>query len=77
MKKVDSDEMRAQYDFAGGVRGKYLPRLAKGTNVVVLDRDVAKIFPTSKAATQRLRAVGAAHRIFPDSGQQRNCLIRA
>jgi hypothetical protein len=51
MKKVDSDEMRAQYDFAGGVRGKYLPRLAKGTNVV---------FPTSKAVNDALRVLAEA-----------------
>ena len=43
MKKADSDDMRPEYDFSSGVRGKYLPRLAKGTNVVVLDRDVAKV----------------------------------
>jgi hypothetical protein len=42
MKKADSDEMRPEYDFSSGVRGKYLPRLAKGANVVVLDRDMAK-----------------------------------
>ena len=41
MKKADSDEMRPEYDFSSGVRGKYLPRLAKGANVVVLDRDLA------------------------------------
>ncbi len=60
MKKTDSDEMRPQYDFSGGVRGKYLARLAKGTNVVVLDRDVAKIFPTSKAVNDALRVLAEA-----------------
>jgi hypothetical protein len=34
MKKADVDEMRPEYDFSSGVRGKYLPRLAKGANVV-------------------------------------------
>lgn len=57
MKKVENDEMRREYDFTSGVRGKYLPRLAKGANVVVLDRDMAKVFPTSKAVNDALRAL--------------------
>ena len=39
------DDMRDHYDFRGGVRGKYARRYAEGTNVVVLDPDVAKMFP--------------------------------
>jgi hypothetical protein len=62
MKKADSDAMRPEYDFAGGVRGKYLPRLAKGANVVVLDRDMAKVFPNSKAVNDALRVLAAAGR---------------
>ena len=62
MKKADSVEMRPEYDFSGGVRGKYLPRLAKGANVVVLDRDMAKIFPTSKAVNDALRVLAEAGR---------------
>ncbi len=42
------DEMRDEYDFSGGVRGKYAARYAEGTNIVVLDSDVAEIFPTSQ-----------------------------
>jgi hypothetical protein len=57
MKKPNVDEMRAEYDFSGGIRGKYLPRLAKGDNVVVLDRDLAKVFPTSKAVNDALRVL--------------------
>jgi hypothetical protein len=62
MKKADSDEMRPEYDFSSGVRGKYLPRLAKGANVVVLDRDMAKVFPTSKAVNDALRVLAEAGR---------------
>ena len=32
--------MRQEYDFSCGIRGNYIPRLAKGANVVVLDRAV-------------------------------------
>ena len=50
-------EMRAEYDFSGGVRGKHAARYAQGTNVVVLDPDVAKAFPDSAAVNEALRAL--------------------
>ena len=40
-----ADEMRPEYDFRGGVRGKYAERYARGTNVVLLDPDVGEVFP--------------------------------
>jgi hypothetical protein len=52
-----SDEMRPEYDFSGGVRGKYARRYAQGTNVVVLDPDVAKAFPNAKVVNGSLRAL--------------------
>jgi len=51
------DEMRAHYDFTGGKRGKYARRYAEGTNVVVLDPDVARLFPNREAVNETLRAV--------------------
>ena len=39
--KHNSDEMRSEYDFSGGIRGKYAAAFARGTNVVVLAPDVA------------------------------------
>jgi hypothetical protein len=50
-------EMRKEYDFRGGVRGKYVARVREGTNVVVLDPDVAKAFPDSRAVNRALRAL--------------------
>jgi hypothetical protein len=53
-------EMRPEYDFAsmkGGVRGKYAARFAQGTNIVILEPDVAKRFPNSKAVNDALRAL--------------------
>jgi len=38
-------EMLAEYDFSKGARGKYARRHARGSNVVVLDPDVAELFP--------------------------------
>ncbi|MGH2360214.1 MAG: hypothetical protein ACRDGM_06695 [bacterium] len=50
-------EMRSEYDFSGGVRGKYAQRYAAGSNVVVLDPDVAKLFPTARSVNAALRAL--------------------
>jgi hypothetical protein len=59
MKKQDrnGDEMRPYYDFSGGVRGKYAKRYAEGTNVVVLDPDVADVFKDAESVNETLRAV--------------------
>ena len=50
-------EMRPEYDFSGGVRGKHAQRYAKGTNIVFLDPDVAEVFPNSAAVNEALRAL--------------------
>lgn len=57
--KVSAD-MRDEYDFSGGVRGKYAARFAKGTNVIVLDADVAKVFPDADAVNRALRLLAAS-----------------
>jgi predicted RNase H-like HicB family nuclease len=41
--------MRAEYDFAGGVRGKYVDRYRQGTNVIVLDPELAETSPESRS----------------------------
>jgi hypothetical protein len=50
-----SDDMRPEYDFSKGVRGKYAQRFREGTNVVVLDPDVAAEFKDSAAVNDALR----------------------
>ena len=52
-------EMRPEYDFSGGVRGKYLNRYRSGTNVVLLDPELAEAFPDSKSVNDALRALAA------------------
>jgi hypothetical protein len=47
--------MLPEYDFAGGVRGKYVERYRQGTNVVLLDPDLAKVFTSSDAVNDALR----------------------
>lgn len=49
--------MRPEYDFSGGVRGKYASRYRLGTNVIVLDPDVAKEFKNSRAVNRALRSL--------------------
>ena len=56
---VESDEntMRPEYDFSKAVRGVTAARYAQGTNVVLLDPDVAEIFPDARAVNEALRTI--------------------
>ena len=51
----DNDEMRPEYDFSHGVRGKHYEAYRAGTNVVFLDSDVAQAFGDSASVNQALR----------------------
>lgn len=63
MKKANrelANDIRPEYDFAsmkGGVRGKYVRRYRAGTNLVLLDPELAEAFPTDAAVNEALRAV--------------------
>ena len=60
MKKNPSssaDEMKDEYAFTSGVRGKYASRFAEGSNVVVLDPDVAEVFRDTESVNRALRAL--------------------
>lgn len=59
--KPASDEMRPEYDFRGGVRGKYYERYKAGTNVVLLEPDVAKVFRDSATVNEALRRYLSEH----------------
>ncbi len=50
-----NDEMRPEYDFSDGVRGKYYEAYTQSSNVVVLDPDVAEIFRDSASVNEALR----------------------
>ncbi len=49
--------MRPEYDFSGGIRGKYVDRYRRGTNVVLLDPELVEAFPDSKSVNDALRAL--------------------
>ncbi|OHB93929.1 MAG: hypothetical protein A2Z57_00645 [Planctomycetes bacterium RIFCSPHIGHO2_12_39_6] len=58
MKRMQKDiDMLEEYDFSKGIRGKYAARYAEGTNVVVIEPDVAKIFPDHNSVNQALRSL--------------------
>ncbi len=53
-----ADELRPEYDLShlrGGVRGKYHRAAAAGTNLVLIEPDLAALFPDSKAVNSALR----------------------
>ena len=54
--------MQENYDFSGGVRGKHARRYAQGTNVVLLEPDVAKAFPSAADVNETLRALAGIMR---------------
>lgn len=58
----DDHEMLPEYDFSGGVRGKYAERYARSVNIVLLDPDVAEVFPDSDAVNRALRALAGTVR---------------
>lgn len=49
--------MLEEYDFSNGVRGKYAQRHTEGTNVVVLEPDVAEFFPDHDSVNEALRSL--------------------
>ena len=53
----DRDTMRPEYDFSKGVRNKYAARLKPGSQIIVLDPDVAAAFGDAKAVNKALRAL--------------------
>ncbi len=55
--KKNVSDLRAEYDFSQGIRGKFARRYAKGSNVVVLEPDVAREFPNAKVVNTSLRAL--------------------
>jgi hypothetical protein len=58
--ETGDDELRPEYersDFGGMARGKYAARMAKSTNIVVLEPKVAQVFPNDKAVNEALRGL--------------------
>jgi len=75
MKKKNklNDELRPEYDMKallkGGVRGKYATRYRTGTNLVLLEPEVAKAFPNEKAVNEALKLVMRLKKVQEEAGQ--------
>jgi len=71
-KTEHSDELRPEYDLKsllkGGVRGKYTARYRAGTNLVLLEPEVAKAFPNDKAVNEALKLVMKLKQVQENAG---------
>lgn len=56
-KKGRDPDLLDEYDFSKGIRGKYAKRYARGSNVVILAPDVARLFPNSEAVNHALHSL--------------------
>jgi len=67
------DDMREGYDFSqmkGGVRGKYAQTFQQTATTVLLDSDVAKVFPDSESVNEALRTLARVLRNTKENPQQ-------
>ena len=67
--QAKDDDMRPEYDLRGGVRGKYYERYRQGTNVVLLEPDVAQVFRDSATVNEALRRYLSEHGTPPVVGE--------
>jgi hypothetical protein len=69
-----SDDLRPEYDLSqlkGGVQGKYYRRAAAGTNLVLIDPDLASLFPNANAVNRALRVIADASQAAMASKRRR------
>ena len=69
--RPSTDDMRAEYDFAsmkGGVRGKYARQAKAGSNIVLIEPEVASAFPTEQAVNEALKGVLSTARAVRSTG---------
>ena len=77
--RPEDDDLRPEYDFAsmkGGVRGKYIARLRKGSNLVLLEPEVAAAFPSADAVNEALRGILHTTRAVRGKGGLPNKALR-
>jgi hypothetical protein len=76
---LNGSELRPEYDFSSmkdGIRGKYVDRLRKASNIVLLEPEVAQAFPNSDAVNQALREILNATRTHRRTGKSGNRMPR-
>jgi len=71
--ELNNDELRPEYDMKsllkGGARGKYAKRYHSGTNLVLLEPEVAKAFPNDKAVNEALKLVMKLKKVQEKAGR--------
>ena len=71
--ELNNDELRPEYDMKsllkGGARGKYAKRYHAGTNLVLLEPEVAKAFPNDKAVNEALKLVMKLKKVQEKAGR--------
>ena len=70
------DDLRPEYDLAqlkGGVRGKYHKRAIAGTNLVLIEPDLAKVFPDNDSVNRALRLLLSAANAAAAGSRRHNC----
>ena len=73
------DELRREYDLSrltGGIRGKYYHRATAGMNLVLIEPDLANLFPDSQAVNRALRILADAARAAPPRKGRRAASVR-
>jgi hypothetical protein len=68
------DDLRPEYDLSqlkGGVRGKYYRRAAAGMNLVLIEPDLADVFPDAQAVNRALRVLAEAAQTAATSKRRR------
>ncbi len=55
MSKIKESDMQLEYDFSKGIRGKHYRAYQRGTNIVLLEPDIAKVFKDSESVNHALR----------------------
>ena len=65
--KKANEDVRQEYDFSRGEQGKYAARCAEGSNVVVLDPDVAAAFPNAESVNRAPREMAGLARSDQES----------
>jgi len=72
-KSEQKDDLRPEYDMKallkGGTRGKYAARYRAGSNLVLLEPEVAKAFPNDKAVNEALKLVMKLKQVQEDAAQ--------
>ena len=57
--RPSADEIQPEYDWSNAVRNPYAARYAAGSNIVVLEPDVAALFPNAASVNEALRSLAS------------------